>query len=79
MTNDTPSLELRDVSRNFGGLQAVQALSLQAPAGQVTGLIGPNGAGKSTIVNLITGLLKLTSGSDCGQMSCSSSSTRTRN
>jgi branched-chain amino acid transport system ATP-binding protein len=56
-------LELQRVSRSFGGLQAVQDLSLLARDGAVTGLIGPNGAGKSTVVNLITGLLSLSSGS----------------
>jgi branched-chain amino acid transport system ATP-binding protein len=57
------ALELQGVSRRFGGLHAVQDLSLVAPPGRVTGLIGPNGAGKSTVVNLITGLLSLTAGS----------------
>jgi len=60
---DTPCLILESVSRNFGGLQALNNLSLQAPPGQVTGLIGPNGAGKSTVVNLISGLAALSKGS----------------
>ena len=56
------TLKLAGVSRRFGGLYAVRDLSLEVPAGEVTGLIGPNGSGKSTVVNLIAGLLRLDSG-----------------
>lgn len=42
------------LSKNFAGVKAVDAVSFEAPTGQVTGLIGPNGAGKSTLVNLMT-------------------------
>ncbi len=55
-------LELRAVSRHFGGLAAVADLSMEVAAGTVHGLIGPNGAGKSTVFNLISGVLPLTSG-----------------
>lgn len=58
----TATLVLQDVARHFGGVPAVDGVSLRVPAGQITGLIGPNGAGKTTVVNLITGLLHLTSG-----------------
>ena len=58
----TATLVLQDVARHFGGVPAVDGVSIQVPAGQITGLIGPNGAGKTTVVNLITGLLHLTSG-----------------
>ena len=58
----TATLVLQDVARHFGGVPAVDKLSLQVPAGQITGLIGPNGAGKTTVVNLITGLLHLSAG-----------------
>jgi branched-chain amino acid transport system ATP-binding protein len=55
-------LELRGVSRHFGGVRAVDQLDLEVRAGQIFGLIGPNGSGKSTTVNLITGLPDLTAG-----------------
>ncbi len=55
-------LEVRNMSHNFGGLQAVSQYSLQLDPGQITGLIGPNGAGKTTIFNLITGIYKPTEG-----------------
>lgn len=51
-------LEVRDVSKKFGGIQAVDSASLQIQRGRVTGVIGPNGSGKSTLFNLITGLDK---------------------
>jgi branched-chain amino acid transport system ATP-binding protein len=56
------TLVLENVARHFGGVPAVDGVSLQVPAGQITGLIGPNGAGKTTVVNLITGILHLTAG-----------------
>jgi ABC-type branched-subunit amino acid transport system ATPase component len=49
------ALEVRGLSKHFGGVYAVEACSFQAPLGQVTGLIGPNGAGKSTAIDLISG------------------------
>src|SRR5690606_7433706 len=49
-------LELRRVSRSFGGVHAVRDVSLKLKQGEVIGLIGPNGAGKSTLVNVITGV-----------------------
>jgi branched-chain amino acid transport system ATP-binding protein len=56
------ALELKDVRRYFGGVKAVDGVSLKVSSGKVTGLIGPNGSGKSTVVNLIAGVLSLTSG-----------------
>jgi branched-chain amino acid transport system ATP-binding protein len=50
-------LEVAGVSRAFGGLQAVQDLSLSVEEGEVVGLIGPNGAGKTTAFNLVSGFL----------------------
>ena len=56
-------LELRRAARYFGGVRAVDGLDLTVAEGQIFGLIGPNGSGKSTAVNVIAGLLPLTSGS----------------
>ena len=55
-------LQLRGLSKRFGGVNAVQNVSLVVPRGVVFALIGPNGAGKSTVVNLLTGALKPSSG-----------------
>jgi branched-chain amino acid transport system ATP-binding protein len=51
-------LKVRDLSKAFGGLQAVDRLDLTVEEGQVVGLIGPNGAGKTTAINLISGHLR---------------------
>ncbi len=55
-------LELRDVERAFGGVRAVDGVSFGVGAGEVHGLIGPNGAGKTTLLNLVSGILRPTSG-----------------
>jgi branched-chain amino acid transport system permease protein len=57
-----PLLELRDLKRHFGGVKAVDGLSLGVRAGTIHGLIGPNGSGKSTVVNVISGLYTPTAG-----------------
>jgi branched-chain amino acid transport system ATP-binding protein len=49
-------LRVEAISRGFGGVRAVDAVSLSVSAGEIVGLIGPNGAGKTTLVNLIAGL-----------------------
>ena len=55
-------LELKNVSKNFGNLQAVSDLNFDVNKGEIHSLIGPNGAGKTTVFNLITGTFPLTSG-----------------
>src|SRR5690606_31051695 len=57
MSNRT-LLEVRNVSKAFGGLKAVQNVSFKVPEGAVIGIIGPNGAGKTTLFNLLNGFYK---------------------
>jgi branched-chain amino acid transport system ATP-binding protein len=57
-----PLLELKNVSKAFGNLQAVDGVSLSVPQGQIVGLIGPNASGKSTLLNLISATLPADSG-----------------
>lgn len=58
----TPVLSLRGVTKRFGGLVAVNAMDFDVAEHEVVGLLGPNGSGKSTTLNLVSGLLPLTSG-----------------
>jgi len=55
-------LELRNVTKRFLGIAAVDGVSFTARAGEITGYLGPNGSGKSTTMKMITGLMELTSG-----------------
>jgi branched-chain amino acid transport system ATP-binding protein len=57
-----PLLEIRDLQKSFGGIQAIQNLSLDVASGEVLGIIGPNGAGKTALINCITGFYSATSG-----------------
>jgi branched-chain amino acid transport system ATP-binding protein len=56
-------LELRSVARQFGGMKAVDGVSLRVERGEIAGLIGPNGAGKTTLFNLVAGSLAPSAGS----------------
>src|SRR5256885_4923372 len=55
-------LETEGLTKDFGGLRAMQDLALRVAEGEIVGLIGPNGSGKTTLFNLITGLHPATAG-----------------
>jgi branched-chain amino acid transport system ATP-binding protein len=57
-----PLLQVENVGKHFGGVQALTDVSFSIPAGEIYGLIGPNGAGKTTLFNLITGFIASDSG-----------------
>ena len=57
-----PLLEVRDISKSFGGIQALAGVSFQVFPGDIFGIIGPNGSGKTTLVNSITGFVQVNSG-----------------
>jgi branched-chain amino acid transport system ATP-binding protein len=59
----SPLLEVRDITKSFGGLTAVNDVSFDVQEGSIVGLIGPNGAGKTTTFNLITGNYRADRGS----------------
>jgi branched-chain amino acid transport system ATP-binding protein len=62
MNAQVPALELKDLSKAFGGLRAVRGISLKIMPGDRKAIIGPNGAGKTTLFNLISGIFPATSG-----------------
>jgi branched-chain amino acid transport system ATP-binding protein len=57
-----PLLQVRDATKRYGGVMAVQDISFDVRRGEILGLIGPNGAGKTTLINLITGVAQPTRG-----------------
>ena len=57
-----PLLEIHDLRKSFGGVNAVDGLDFHVKEGEILGVIGPNGSGKTTLFNLITGFLKPTAG-----------------
>jgi branched-chain amino acid transport system ATP-binding protein len=59
---DQKILSVMDIRKRFGGLLAVNQVSISVQRGELLGIIGPNGSGKTTLVNLITGFVKPTSG-----------------
>lgn len=63
MSSNTPLLEVRDLTMRFGGLLAVDGVSLSVQPQQVVSIIGPNGAGKTTVFNCLTGFYRPSGGS----------------
>ena len=57
------TIELINVSKNYGSIKAIKDVSLSAKKGEIIALLGPNGAGKSTLMNMVAGFLSPTSGS----------------
>ncbi len=57
-----PILQVKEVSKTFGGIIALNRLSFDVGEGEILGIIGPNGSGKTTVVNSITGFIKVSSG-----------------
>lgn len=57
------AISVRNLAKDYGPVQALRAVSLDIPTGQITGLVGPNGAGKSTLIKALVGALQPTAGS----------------
>jgi ABC-type sugar transport system ATPase subunit len=65
--NDVPLLELRDISKSFGPVQALDRVHLSVPTGLVTALVGDNGAGKSVLIKCISGIFAPDHGAELWQ------------
>lgn len=59
------AIEVQNLQKTFGDLQAVKGVSFQAQAGEIYSLLGPNGAGKSTTISMLSGLLQPSGGDAC--------------
>src|SRR3954467_11229768 len=57
-----PAIEVRDLKKSFGDVEAVRGVSFAVPRGEVFGFLGPNGAGKTTTINMLCTLARPTSG-----------------
>jgi branched-chain amino acid transport system ATP-binding protein len=62
MNEGQPILQVKEVTKAFGGILALNRISFDVHEGDVLGIIGPNGSGKTTVVNCITGFIKMSSG-----------------
>lgn len=58
----TPAILTQNLTKRFGAIAAVEQLNLEIPEGELFGFLGPNGAGKTTTINMLTGIMKPTSG-----------------
>jgi len=59
---DTPLLELRNITKSYGSVQALSGVDFECRAGEVMAMVGDNGAGKSTLIKILAGVVKPTSG-----------------
>jgi D-xylose transport system ATP-binding protein len=59
---DAPTLEVRDLSKTFGSVQALHGVDFEVRAGEVMALVGDNGAGKSTLIKCVAGIYSIDSG-----------------
>ena len=59
----TPILSITNLSKNYGGVKALQNVSFEVPTGSIFGILGPNGSGKTTLLGIVMDVLKATSGS----------------